>query len=63
MDRFLRQARGEKLGRRKKDSKRRWKARWRLGKEVPAWAVAEAEILIDRYEYEWDLWRQTVRRI
>lgn len=34
-----------------------------MGKEVPAWAVMEAEILVDRYEYVWDLWRQTVRRL
>lgn len=54
---------GRRLARRKKDSRRRWRARWRLGRWVPAWALWEAEIYPERHEYEWDLVRQIVRRI
>lgn len=54
-----------RVGRRKRDSRRRWRARWRLGKWVPAWALWEAQIVPERSRagYEWDLCRQSVRLI
>ena len=51
------------MGRRKRVSRRRWRARWRLGRWVPVWALWEAQIVPERYEYEWDLEAQVVRRV
>lgn len=51
------------MGRRKRVSRRRWRARWKLGKPVPAWALREAEIYPEQYEYVWDLQADIVWRI